>query len=129
MPVGPVGSAPTTMTLAGCWCGLSACPHRPSSFAGQARAPVAGRSHDVGDALLAEQRVRPPDHGGTANVRVGQQHVLDVPWMNLLAASVDHVVAASYQVQEAVGVTEPQVAGGQPPIRPAGRTGVRPGPR
>src|ERR1019366_9282190 len=72
------------------------------------------------DALLAEQMVWPPDDGGAANVRVGQQHLFDLQRLDLYAAPVDYVVAASGEVEEVGRVSEPEIAGPQPAVRTAG---------
>src|SRR5882757_1340063 len=49
------------------------------------------------------------------------QHVLDFPWIDIESAGDDHVLFSIYNPQEAIGVTNRDIAG----VKPAAGEGLR----
>jgi hypothetical protein len=72
--------------------------------------------------------VRDPEDGGLGDLRVGEQHVLDLARVDVEAAHQDEVEPPVDEVEVAAPVEDGDVAGGEPAllVRPAGR--VRPVP-
>src|SRR5580704_5110001 len=70
--------------------------------------------HDKGDDLLAPFGVRAADDRDFDDVRMAQQHFLDLAWIDIAAAADDHVLGTVAQGQKPFLVKAAQIAGVQP---------------
>src|SRR5262249_56138742 len=77
------------------------------------------RGHDERHHLFTPFRVRPSDHRRLANSRMPQQHFLDLPRVDVAAATDDQILRAVSQGEETVLVQRTQVPGLYPaPAQP-----------
>ena len=78
--------------------------------------------------LLAELGMGHADHGGVEHLGVGDEAVLDLDAVDVLAAADDHVLLAVGDEEVAVGVDLADVAGVEPAVadRLGGRLGLAP---
>ena len=93
---------------------------RQCSISSSASGRRTGLEHDDGNGHLAPSLVRSPDHGGLRDGFVLVQHALDLGAGDVLAARHDHVLQPIDDVQIAVLVLHPDVAG----VEPAATKGV-----
>ena len=89
------------------------------------RRDLAG-AHDVGDDALAEALVVLADDGCLVHAGMAHEPLLDLERMHVLAARDDHVVDAADEVEVAVGVELPEVAGEVPAVPDLPLVGVGP---
>ena len=95
------------------------------------RARVARRArppHHIGDRHLLPFRIGAADHGAFGDVRMRDQHALDLGRIDVLAAGNDHVLLAVVDEEMPVGVARADVAGMIPAVaqRLGGRRRVAP---
>ncbi|GLZ28521.1 hypothetical protein Lesp02_07110 [Lentzea sp. NBRC 105346] len=88
---------------------------------GRVLAHAFGTAHQVGDQPLVPRPVLAQQHGGLADVRVFEQHGLDLAELDAVAVQLDLVVRAAEELEVAVGAPPGQVTG---PVHPAGAVGV-----
>ena len=132
LPVAPRGSSGTRQNSVGTLGRGSSASHAARSASASSRpagsgparcgparsGPARSGSRDhVGDRTLPEHLVAGRDHRGGPDPGLGEQELLDLPRVDLLAAPVDHVVGAAGQEQIAVLVQVAKVAGLEPAVR------------
>ncbi len=81
---------------------------------------------DERDHALSQALVRLADDGGLVDAGVAHEPLLDLERMHVLAARDDHVVDAPDEVEVAVGVELPEVAGEVPAVPDLALVGVGP---
>ena len=81
---------------------------------GRARGALA--RHDHGGDPLVPLRVRQADHVGELDLRHLGEHRLDLRRRDVDAAGLDHLLEPPAEVQEALGVQQPEVAGTEPAL-------------
>jgi hypothetical protein len=86
--------------------------------------PGPGTQGDHGGDLLAEEIVANPDDGGLGDGGVLVEDLLDLPWVDVVAAADDEVLLAVDDVVVAVAVHPGQIAGVQPAVHDGLRGGV-----
>src|SRR6202011_3088139 len=96
---------------------------QPIEFFGRDSRGWAG--DDKGDDLLAPFGVRAADDRDFDDVRMAQQHFLDLAWIDVAAAADDHVLGAVAQGQKPFLVKAAQIAGVQPTAAQGFGTGRR----
>ena len=69
--------------------------------------------------------MRNAEADGLGNLRMTQQHFVDLSRPDLLTAAIDQLLDAAGQREVAVGVQEPLVAGAEPSVGEGFRVGVR----
>ena len=68
------------------------------------------------DHLLPQPLVRDAHHGGEGDLLVGQQHLLDLARVHVVAAAHDHVLGAVDDPVEALRIAASEVAGAEPAV-------------
>ena len=110
------GSESTISTYRGTAKGASRGTQCVDQVAGLEADPVA-RRHAGHHVVLAELR-RDGDHGCGRDVGMGEQHLLDLPGRDVLAAAPDRVLEAVDEPEVAVGLADHAVARVEPEVSP-----------